>query len=269
MTVSVARVFKAIDAVNEASAPVSVTDLANKLGVPGGTVFRNLDALERTGYVSRYQSSSRYVLGPVAKRLRRSVFLQFKIRELAIPFLRQLSMMTGETTALLVPIGYYGARIAVSRGNNEVIASATTGDIRMLHRGSASRVILAGFTADDLQAYAAWAAIREPSWSPAAVQSEFDAIRTHGYTTQILTDARGFSSIAFRVQADSRTVAAIAIEGPVISPDNQSVAPSLELWTSVIREIEALLEKNPSLSENPFGHIDPTEISFRSVDAPR
>lgn len=269
MTVAVARVFKAIEAVNEASAPVSVTELANKLGVPGGTVFRNLDALERTGYVARYQSSSRYVLGPVAKRLRRSVFLQFKLRELAIPFLRQLSMMTGETTALTIPIGYYGARIAVSRGSNEVIASASTGDIRPLHRRSASRVILAGFTADELRAYSAWAAGRDRSWSLDAIRPQLDAIRAQGYATQILSDARGFSGIAFAVRTDERAVAAIAIEGPVISPDAPSDAPSMELWVSVVREIEALLEANPSLSENPFGHIEPTEISFPAADSAR
>lgn len=269
MTVAVARVFKAIEAVNEASAPVSVTELANKLGVPGGTVFRNLDALERTGYLSRYQSSSRYVLGPVAKRLRRSVFLQFKLRELSIPFLRQLSMMTGETTVLTMPVGYYGVRIAVSRGSNEVIASASTGDIRMLHRGSASRVILGGFTADELSAYSAWAASRDKNWSLDALQPQLDAIRTQGYATQILTDARGFSGIAFPVVAGGRAVGAISIEGPVISPDGPSDASSMPLWVSVIREIEALLEANPSLSENPFGHIDPADISFPTADNAR
>lgn len=265
MNSSATGVFKVVRCVT-GSTPVSVTELSQKLKIPAGTVFRNLNALERSGFVARFQASSRYVLGPSAKRLRSAVLEQFRCRNLVIPFLRQLASMTGETTALVMPIGFYGVRVATSRGSNEVIAPEAIGDIHPLHHNGTSRIILAGFDTAQLSAYSKWAAERYPDWRMDDILPELEAIRERLYITESLSYARDHSSISFPIRVGDRWIGALGIEGPVLDPSEEETGSKIALWRALILDIEALIDKDPDIATNPFEHLDPSAISFDFVD---
>ena len=99
MSSSSVRALRILDEVARSDQPLTVTQIARALGLPAGTVFRSLDALLRTGLAARYRSSARYVPGPAAERLQRSLIANFPIREVCIPYLRQIASISGERTS--------------------------------------------------------------------------------------------------------------------------------------------------------------------------
>ena len=63
MSSSAKRALRILEFVSDSDHPLGVTEIARVLSLAPATVFRSLDALSRADLVSRYQASSRYVLG--------------------------------------------------------------------------------------------------------------------------------------------------------------------------------------------------------------
>jgi IclR family acetate operon transcriptional repressor len=264
MSSSARRALRILETVGKADRPLGVTEIGRRLDVTAGTVFRGLDALERGGYVARYQSSARYVLGATVSRLRQSIFARFPIREICLPYLRQLAFASGETTSLTVPLGWYGLRLAAAPGTNEVTTSPSLGEVRPLAASGAGKAILAFQAAARSTGYTAWAH-RHGGRAPDTLEAELRAIRRRGFMVEETVFASGRASLAVPVRQGERAVAAIAIEGPVLSLDHAGLHDDIERWIEIVRTIEALARARPSLFENPFDHLDPDEIVLKSV----
>ena len=56
----------------------------------------------------------------MAQLLAWTLFKRFRLSEASMPFLRRLSAETGETAAMTTRLGWYGLRIAVAYGNNDI-----------------------------------------------------------------------------------------------------------------------------------------------------
>ena len=251
MSSSARRALRILDVVGEADRPVGVTELARQLKIPPGTAFRGLDALQRGGFVARYQSSSRYVLGPAATGLRQTVFSQFRIRDAVLPTLRQLASGIGETASLIVPLGWYGLRIASVPGSNEVTDVPPLGSVGPLGRTFAGAAILARLPPQELAAYQQWEQKRQPSTDVAA---RLPGIRAKGFA-QGTSAAEG---LAVAVSDGARPLAAIAIEGPLPNDAGEATAALLQAAAAV----DAAVAVRPAAYANPFGHLDPESIDL-------
>ncbi len=106
---------------------MGVSEIARAIGTAPGTAFRGLDALQRAGLLARHPSMPRYGLGPTASGLRQTLLALFPIRDVCLPYLRQLASASGEATSLHVRIGWYSARIATAPGTAEVTSAANSG----------------------------------------------------------------------------------------------------------------------------------------------
>ena len=73
MISSACRTLSVLEAIGRADEPMGVTQIARQLALQPGTVFRSLNALEQAGFIARFQSSSRYVLGPAVNQLRQDL----------------------------------------------------------------------------------------------------------------------------------------------------------------------------------------------------
>jgi DNA-binding IclR family transcriptional regulator len=263
MSSSARRALRILETVGAADRALGVTEIGRRLDVTAGTVFRSLDALERAGYIARYQSSARYVLGPTVSRLRQSIFARFPIRQICLPYLRQLAFASGETTSLTVPLGWYGLRLAAAPGTNEVTTSPSLGEVRPLAASSAGKAILAFETAERSARYAAWT--RRHGGRADMLEAELRGIRRRGFMVEETVFASGRASLAVPVRHGGRAIAAIAIEGPVLSLDHAGLHEDLDRWIQIVRTIEAMAGARPALFENPFDHLDPNEIVLKSV----
>jgi DNA-binding IclR family transcriptional regulator len=263
---SARRALKVLDAVGAAEAPLGVTEIGRRLDLPAGTVFRSLDALERGGYVARYQASSRYTLGSTVTRLRQSLFAGFHIREVCLPYLRQLAFASGETTSLTVPVGWYAVRIAAAPGTNEVTNSPPLGAVLPLSQGIAAKAMLAFLPPAAMARFRNWArghAVKVPG--EAALGPELSGIRERGCVVEQTAFASGRAALALPIRGPERAIAAIAVEGPALDLAKPGYHDDLPRWIEIVHAIEALVRARPALFGNPFDPLDPDTIVLRAA----
>ena len=255
MSTSARRALHILETVAAADQPIGVSAIGRQLDMPPGTAFRGLDALERAGYLMRYQASSKYVLGGAVSALRQNLFARFAIRDVGLPYLRQLAFACGETAALTVRIGWYGLRIAAAPGRNEVTSSPPLGDIRLLGDSGAGRAILAGLGDDDIARCRGFTLRHGRAW-PAAHDADLAAIRARGFAVEPTAFAKGRAALACPIAAEGRAVAAIAIEGPVLDLTRPDFHDDLPQWRAIVVGVERLGRAHPALFAGPFDHLD-------------
>jgi IclR family acetate operon transcriptional repressor len=256
MSSSATRALRILDEIGAADRPLGVTEIARDLLLPAGTVFRSLDALVRAGLVQRYKASSRYVLGPAAERLRRSLIARFRMRDAVLPYLRQLASVSGETASLHVRLGWYGVRIASAPGTAEVTNAPPLGEAHPLGAAYPGKAMLAFFLAADIARYRAWAA--GGSGHPADEDRELRHVRERGFALGE-TGFENASAVAFPIRVDGAPIAAIAIEGPVFA-HGRTEPDGLADWRAILAHVEALARTQAGLFENPFAHLHPDSI---------
>lgn len=236
MSSSAARALRILDEIAASDRPLGVTEIARALSAPAGTVFRGLDALTRAGLVARYRESSRYTPGPAAEHLRRSVIGRFRMREVCLPYLRQLASISGETVSLHVRAGWYVVRICSVPGTGEVMTSRPLGEAHPLHESPAGQAILAGLHTTELEAYRKWCKLDS------------------GVRRQ---SGKGRDETVFPVRTDQRVIAAISVDGPFVPSAGQRSS-----CRDVVANIEALVLAQPDLFAGPFSHLSPDAISL-------
>lgn len=246
MSSSARRALRILETVGAAERPLGATEIGRALRISPATAFRGLDALERAGYAARFQSSTRFVLGKSTAALRQSLLARFPVRDVAIPYLRQLAFASGETVSLTVRLGWYGLRIAAAHGTNEVTSALPLGAVRRLADGVAGRAILAFLPSD------------APDAKPLA--RALGDIRKRGFATEETAFARGRAAVAFPIRRGEEAIAAIAIEGPVLDLARPTAHADLPHWREIVRSVERLAAARPALFAGPFDHLDPDDI---------
>ncbi|WP_250520405.1 MULTISPECIES: helix-turn-helix domain-containing protein [unclassified Caballeronia] len=262
MSSSALRALTLLEIICTAEAPIGVTALANQLGLSVATVFRSLDALERLGYVARFQASTDFVAGDTTKRLRQTGFARFFLRDVALPYMRQIAFATGESVTLTMPVGWYGVTVATVAGTNPIRTAPAVGSIGELSRDLPSKVLLASLDGQDYQRFVAWAR-KEGVTLKNDLPRELDAIRSNGYGCEAFNFAEGRASIALPIRLSSRALGVLAIEGPVLDSQNQRADDKkIRDWRQIVTSIETRIADQPALFENPYAHIDPDTISL-------
>lgn len=269
MSSSAARALRVLDEIAASERPLGVSEVARALSLPAGTVFRSLDALSRAGLVARYRESSRYISGPIAEQLHRNVIARFPIREVCLPYLRQLASISGETVSLHVPAGWYAVRICSVPGTGEVMTSGAPGAAQPLHESPAGQVILAGLPQAELAAYRKWSrstlslrvAARSGHSEAVGQRSNRNAPpkRRSGVATDLIRgiSGRGEGRIesVFALRGEQRVIAAITIDAPFALAGEQ-----LSACQDVVANIETLALAQPGLFTGPFSHLNADAI---------
>ena len=259
MSSSAKRALRILEFVSDADHPLGVTEIARILSLAPATVFRSLDALSRADLVSRYQSSSRYVLGAAADRLCQSLIARFRIRELSLPYLRQLASVSGESTSLHVRLGWYSVRIASAPGIAEVTNAPLIGDTRILGDTYPGKAILAFLSDAEIARYGAWAQAHELHMPEKEVR-DLRSVRKRGVALGTAELGQTGMPVAFPIRVRDAAIAALSIDGPVLDRPLDSHSSPFSDWLLIVRHLESLAHSQPALFENPFAHIDPDTI---------
>lgn len=252
MSSSATRALKILALLGRSGEPLGVTELARRVGLPPGTVFRTLDALQRGAFAERYRASSRYVVGPAAQRLRQSFFARFRLRELALPHLRKIAATSGETVSLVVPIGWYALRVAVARGGNEITQESPLGALGPLAGHYAGRAILAYMGGERINAYGTWTNTQQNELAAALAP-----IRAQGFAVDESRAVPGRAALACPVRLADEAIASVAVEGPVFDLGRKTLTAA---WTTELEALEREVASRPELAVNPYAHLDPAFV---------
>jgi DNA-binding IclR family transcriptional regulator len=132
-----------LETVETSPSPVSLTDLAQKLGWDKATIHRLLLTLERRGYLLRNQDTKRYGLGLKIFGLYDSLIKDFDIQQATRPFMLKVAELTGETTHLAVAVGREIVFIDRIASTETLFVNTQIGAREPLHCTALGRAILA------------------------------------------------------------------------------------------------------------------------------
>jgi IclR family acetate operon transcriptional repressor len=259
MSSSARRTLQILAAVGDSARPLGVTEIARAIGVAPGTAFRGVDALHRAGFLARHAASPRYALGAQALAARQTLLSLFPIREVCLPYLRQLASASGEATSLHVRVGWYAVRIATAPGASDVTMGASQSAVQPLGAECAGRTVLAHFSSNEIRRYLAWAKARrlDPSGD---VEPALARIRADRFAS---SPQDGPSGIALPIRKSNQAFAAISSDASLAHgrPSERRAPAKL---SEVVRALENLIRTKPALGDQPFQHIDPEEIVLPS-----
>jgi DNA-binding IclR family transcriptional regulator len=127
-----------------AEAPgLALTELAERLGVPKGSIHRHLAVLERHGYVSRSPETKRYSLGPRLIHLGYSARGQLKLGTTAEPLMAELRDQFNETVHLAVFDGEQVTHVHAVVSRHPIKMDAAVGEPALAHVSALGKALLA------------------------------------------------------------------------------------------------------------------------------
>jgi IclR family transcriptional regulator, KDG regulon repressor len=236
---SLARGLKILDLLSQAQDGISITELADKLGVDKGSASRLVSTLARYGYAEKDEVTRRYHLGPQVVSLSRSVLTRLPLREAAKPFLRQLMEQTGECAHLAVQAQGKVLYIDQVESPATLRVNAQVGTMNPLHCTALGKALLAFGDIDipDMLERFTPQTIK----SKRALQQNLEEIRQTGYAVDNEEFDLGVRCIAVPIfDFRDKVVGSIGISGPAtrITPEQ---LPSL---AAIVVEIgKALSER--------------------------
>ncbi|MQA88306.1 MAG: helix-turn-helix domain-containing protein [Streptosporangiales bacterium] len=125
------------------TAGIGITDAARRLDLSKAVVHRILQSLEARAFVRFDNSSRRYVLGPAVSALGAQALRRTDLRPAAMPVLRRLQQVTGETSTVSALVGAHRVYLDQVVSLAEIKMTVEIGRAWPLHAGSSSRAILA------------------------------------------------------------------------------------------------------------------------------
>ncbi|MDQ8727979.1 helix-turn-helix domain-containing protein [Bradyrhizobium sp. LHD-71] len=248
-------VFEVLREISKADVPLGAAEIARLLSLPITTAARALNTLEAAGYVARYHSSAKFVLGKSGQRLAYAFMANFPIRDLALPYLQQLTLLSGNSSSLFTRLGWYSVRIALIAGTSSIINVGAVGEARPLTIGAPSLAMLAQLSEED----ATRALQRNPVTAQQQLREVCARIRKRGYACEVSSMESGGYDLAFPLCDPTRSIlGCIALEGLASGADKSQI----EQARQVISPLQDILAHGASTLAPHYEHIDPDEIDL-------
>jgi IclR family transcriptional regulator, KDG regulon repressor len=236
---SLARGLKILELLGQTQEGISITELAETLGVDKGSASRLVSTLARYGYAEKDEVTRRFQLGPRVVSLSRSVLARLPLREAAKPFLRQLMERTGECAHLAVPAQGKVLYIDQVESPATLRVNAQVGTLNPLHCTALGKVLLAF---GDLKLPASLDAFTPHTLvDPGLLRKALERVRLWGYAVDDEEFDAGVRCIAAPVfDFRGKAVGSIGISGPStrVTPERLP-----ELAANVVEIGKALSER--------------------------
>ena len=256
---SSATVFRTLRLLAGASRPIGSADVTEALAVPISTAARALATLEASGYAERHHGSSRFVIGKSARALAFAFMAQFPVRDLAMPYLQQLTLEAALTSSLFVRLGWFAVRVGRILGPSVLIHRANLGESVPLDSGAPSLAILAHMSGEELER-----ALPPPGSVDERIRAtrSREAAQKEGLAIErSLVDVGAFDVAAPLIDLDGRVIASIAVEGATAE-----ALPALTAGHGPVRRImldlAAKIRGGGTVGLSHYDHIDPDRITF-------
>jgi DNA-binding IclR family transcriptional regulator len=218
-----------------------VTDVAPRLGVSASTAHRLLGMLVYRDFAEQLPDR-RYAPGPV---LRRGAVQQASVatlRQVALPHLRRLVEVMGETANLMVLSGQEVRFVATVESDQVLRVGDRAGRTLPAHLVSGGKAVLATLDAERL------AAVLEPldDAATARLQRELRTIRRRGFAVNDQATEAGLTAVGVAVPpAGGFDGAALSVAAPTVRYSAARLGP----WAAALSEAAAAIAGDLTASE--------------------
>jgi IclR family acetate operon transcriptional repressor len=226
---SVDRALDVLEALAEQGGQAGLSEIANRTGLPYGTIHRLLQTLLARGYV-RQESDRRYALGGALVRLGGAAERMLAVW--AEPYLAKLVEMSGETANLAVLEGDFVVYVAQVPSPRRLRMFAEVGRRVLPHSTAVGKVLLAE-RPDAAAVFRRTGLPRRTDRTIVALDAlldELGRVRAQGYALDLGEEENGVHCMAVPVHDGGRTFAAMSVSGPadrIAAMDREELAATL------------------------------------------
>lgn len=244
-TESAARVADVLLTVSTSPDPVGVTHISRTLGLSKAVVYRILQSLESRHLVRFHEDERVYGLGTAALALGARALRQQDLRTAALPVLRRLQKLTGETVTVSALTGTSRIYLDQIVSHRELKMMVEIGRAFPLHAGSSSKAILA-FAPDDLRDHVLThelaALTTKTIVDDGSLEEELDRIARMGVAVSRGERQHGAGSVAAPIFGpDDEVIGSISVCGPINRFDSQTFRRYAPLVKKAAQEISTSL----------------------------
>lgn len=201
--------FDLIETLAAASQPLTVSEIAQRMGRSVGEMFRIVQVMERRGYLTNgsegYSLSSKLftlgIQGPPARNM----------TEIALPIMRHLAATTAQSCHLAFRSQSDMVVVARMESADQLGFSVRVGYRRPLHRSTSGRVLLAFQPAETQAAWFDELQPRPARAELAELKADCEAIRAAGHARAVSPYTEGVIDLAAPILRGERAAAALAI----------------------------------------------------------
>lgn len=164
---------------------LTLTEITNKTGLNKATVFRFVSTLEQANYLMRDPETKRYTPGTKVLQLGFAAISSLELRQVARPYLEELSQQVGETVSLSILDGM--EVIYIDRVRNRQIVGVVLGLGSRLpaHCTSMGKAMLANLYPEELRVRLKQIGLKpctpKSLIDTGALNSELEGIRQQGF----------------------------------------------------------------------------------------
>jgi DNA-binding IclR family transcriptional regulator len=249
-------VFEVLQVISRADTPLGAAEIAKTLSLPLTTAVRALNTLEAAGYALRRGGSARFVLGQSGQRLAYAFMSHFPIRDLALPYLQQMTLISGSSSSLFVRLGWYSLRIALIAGTSSIVNVGAIGEARALTMGAPSLAMLAQLPENEFAR-----AVGHGGGDEARLRKVCTQVRKQGYALDVSAIESGGYELAFPLSDLTRSIlASVALEG--FATNLAKSHDQIEQAGKLLRPLQEVLAHRSDSSTAHYEHIDPDAIEL-------
>lgn len=144
---SIQRAFDIIDCFDNTNSELSLKDICDKVNLKKSTTFGIIKSLEGCSYLVQNQSTTKYKLGLKFIEKGRIVSESLDIKNIALPYMKNLTDTFKETSNLCLYDGNYIYSVAdIHSDESFIFMSSKVGNKLPIHASASGKVILANFS---------------------------------------------------------------------------------------------------------------------------
>jgi IclR family KDG regulon transcriptional repressor len=200
---------------------LSITELAESSGLPNTTVHRICSILSERGYIYQKNKKGKYSPGTMFLQFQNVNMFAFKIKEMGLPFMKELSKLASESVTLSVWDGSEAVEVLDVVTNRRLQCTGKIGERLPPHCTSVGKILLASkpdklireiLSMKELTHYTEHTITRIPQ-----IRKELALVRQEGFAFDDEEFEIGLRAISAPVKdVNDDVVAAVGIVGPTV-----------------------------------------------------
>ncbi|MHB1653151.1 MAG: IclR family transcriptional regulator [Desulfitobacteriaceae bacterium] len=198
---------------------LGVSELASRLGLYKSTVHRMIKTLEDQNFIVQNVQNQKYRLGFILFDLGRAVVSNLEVRNVALPYMQDLSVLTKETVTLNIVDNDERVCIEKVESTSSVRDFVQIGLRNPLFIASSGKLLLAYFPFNERERLISeknlGVTVQGRLIETKALHEELELIVKNGYSFSTNERCIGTSSLAVPIRNNEGTViAALSVSGP-------------------------------------------------------
>lgn len=244
---SIEKMLQIIEVMAQARGPMRLSDLSRAVQMPASTVLRMVGTLTDHGYAYQERDTAQYGLTLKFSQIGSLIHGQFDLRNVARPYLIELSRRCDESTCLAIEEAMEVIYLDVVEGPDSMLRiTQRIGKRAPMHSTGVGKLMLTQYSTEGLRRLAEERGLERLTPNTAGtleqLTEELSRIRQAGYALDNEECELGARCVAAPVRDyEGRIVAAISVSGPVSRMTEARVSDILPQLLDTAGEVSGML----------------------------